>query len=334
MQKNKRVSIIIPVYNVEPYIERCIKSVLSQNFPNIEMVLVDDCSPDNSMKIAQKVIEESNFGGTVKLVSHKINGGLSAARNTGINASSGDYLYFLDSDDAISDDCITLLVESIGNCDFAIGNYKALNTKKEYPTLKLQDRVEIRGESVLNSYLNGEWYMMAVNKLVSKKFLIENKLFFEEGLIHEDELWSFMLAATAKSFITVNNFTYLYYIREGSITSGSIQRKVNAMVEIFERMVEFSYSQSLISNQKVLSYLDFFASLTIWISLQITKDRRIYYLRIRNVQLKYSSNFYSTSIIRKVINWHLKLPEKLAFYYVNITSTLYFLYIKLRHQKK
>ena len=97
-----KVSIIIPVYNVAKYIERCLLSVLNQTWPDLEVILVNDCTPDNSMEIVRRVVASHPRGAVVRCLEHEENRGLSAARNTGISASVGDYLYFLDSDDYIS----------------------------------------------------------------------------------------------------------------------------------------------------------------------------------------------------------------------------------------
>ena len=106
-----KVSIIIPVYNVSDYIERCIRSVMEQTYQIIECILVDDCSPDDSITKAESLIRQ--YGGSVEFVilRHDKNIGLSGARNTGINHSTGDYLYFLDSDDEITPICIESLMK-------------------------------------------------------------------------------------------------------------------------------------------------------------------------------------------------------------------------------
>ena len=104
-----KVSIIVPVYNVAKYIERCLLSVLNQTWQDLEVILVNDCTLDDSMEIARRVVASHPRGTVVRCLEHEENRGLSAARNTGISASVGDYLYFLDSDDYIS--------EATGFCD-------------------------------------------------------------------------------------------------------------------------------------------------------------------------------------------------------------------------
>ena len=122
---NTRVSIIIPVYNVEPYIEECLQSVANQTMTEgVECIIVDDCGQDNSMEIVHSFVK--NYKGNVnfRVLYHGKNRGLSAARNTGIMAATGKYLYFLDSDDRISHECMKQFQQKIdkyGNVDLVHG---------------------------------------------------------------------------------------------------------------------------------------------------------------------------------------------------------------------
>ena len=108
-----KVSLVVPVYNVSAYIERCINSVLNQTYHNIECIIVDDCTPDDSIEKAKKLV--STYKGDIrfKFVAHEKNRGLSAGRNTGTEHSTGDYIYYLDSDDEITSNCIELMVEKV-----------------------------------------------------------------------------------------------------------------------------------------------------------------------------------------------------------------------------
>ena len=108
-----RISIIVPIYNVEPYIERCLRSVMIQTYSNIECILVDDCTLDNSMKICDCLL--GNYIGPIefKVLHHDHNRGLSAARNTGTDAATGEYIFYLDSDDEITPDSISLMVAEV-----------------------------------------------------------------------------------------------------------------------------------------------------------------------------------------------------------------------------
>ena len=121
-----KVSVLIPVYNVAPYIERCLQSVVDQTYTDIECILVDDCGSDNSIELAQNFI--NNYKGNIKfsILHHDKNKGQSAARNTALKYAKGEYVYFLDSDDAITSDCIEILMSlatKYPNAVFAQGNF-------------------------------------------------------------------------------------------------------------------------------------------------------------------------------------------------------------------
>ena len=113
-----KISIIIPIYNVAPYVERCLYSALNQSYEDIELVLVDDCGTDNSMNIVSEVVEKYVGNKKISLFKHEHNLGLSAARNTGIKNATGDYLLFLDSDDEIPLNAVELLLEATNEIRF------------------------------------------------------------------------------------------------------------------------------------------------------------------------------------------------------------------------
>lgn len=211
-----KVSIIIPVYNVADYIQLCLESVLNQTYKNIEILIIDDCGDDNSIVIAKDILNDYS-GKDVRIITHNRNRGLSAARNTGINAASGDYVYFLDSDDSISYDCIQVLVNAIyadPNIEMVIGNYKCVGNKKKFKEISLQEGLHTK-----DFFIHYQEYITAWNKLISLKFLKRNNLYFIEGLIHEDEVWTFCLLSSLKKMFFVNNHTYNYLIRNNSLSN-------------------------------------------------------------------------------------------------------------------
>lgn len=214
-----KISIIIPIYNVAPYVERCLYSALNQSYENIELVLVDDCGTDNSMNIVSEVVEKYVGNKKILLFKHEHNLGLSAARNTGIKNATGDYLLFLDSDDEIPLNAVELLLEATNeNPDFVIGNIKVLGSDKFSFYFSIPSGVIQGNELILDSFIKDKWYSMAVNKLIKKEFLLNHHLFFKEGILHEDELWSFILATKANKMSVVKDYTYFSYIRNDSIT--------------------------------------------------------------------------------------------------------------------
>ena len=213
------VTVIVPFYNVEPYIADCLQSVMRQTYRGpLECILVDDCGSDSSVEIAAQMIAAYEGPIEFKILHHENNRGLSAARNTGLDAANGEYVCFLDSDDWISDDCIEKLANPLQEekFDIVVGDYEAVGC---FPGCKLTlGEGRYFTKPFDSTFCNQGVYVMAWNKLYSKHFLDRNKLRFEEGRIHEDEIWVFELSCVDKSFFVVKSVTYFYRIRENSIT--------------------------------------------------------------------------------------------------------------------
>lgn len=215
-----KVSIIIPIYNVASYIEACLQSVFHQTYGDIEVIIVDDCGTDNSMRIVEKITSTYNGNFSIKILHHDQNKGLSAARNTGIKESTGEYIFFLDSDDTIPKDAINNLVQKVlthTNVSFVIGGIQTTGyQRKRYPLLCPEFQKE---KFILIDFLNHKWNEMACNKLINKAFLIQNQLWFMENVYHEDIDFTFRLAICAKTMACCYNVTYNYLIRDKSITT-------------------------------------------------------------------------------------------------------------------
>lgn len=121
------VTVVIPVYNVAPYVERCLLSVMQQTFPAAECIIVDDCSTDDSIAICNRLIRDYNGTTRFSILQHERNRGLSAVRNTGTKAATGEYIYYLDSDDEITSDCLKRLIEPLrsnNSLDMVMGEYQ------------------------------------------------------------------------------------------------------------------------------------------------------------------------------------------------------------------
>ena len=240
-------SIIIPVYNVEPYIGACLDSLAAQSCRGFEVIFVDDCGTDGSVRIIEDFIS-AHPQIPCRLLHHEHNRGLSAARNTGLDAAQGEYVLFLDSDDALTSDAVGLLTRPLENCrpDFVIGGYRLSDGSYPGSPLSLPEGPET---DVLGTYARGLWYVMAWNKLCNRKFLLDNKLYFREGLNHEDVLWTFKLACKAKTMYTVSAPTYIYNVRESSImTSMSVRKDLYLYLDIFDEIRDFIVDEGLQHN--------------------------------------------------------------------------------------
>lgn len=230
MKKSPKISIIIPVYDVEPYIAECLQSVMRQTYTGeIECILVDDCGKDNSIAIAEHLIADYNGSIQFRILRHEHNRGLSAARNTGTDASEGDYIYYLDSDDYISDDCIAVLVQPLQEYDYdmVIGDVRAFGINdRNVSGLKISEgAVKSNSEIIRQVYIYQNLYFSAWNKLWKKDLSKTNDLSFLEGQLEEDLLWTYKCCRSLKSIYIVNRITYHYRSREGSIMDVAEQNK-------------------------------------------------------------------------------------------------------------
>ena len=331
-----KVSLIVPVYNVSEYIERCWDSIRNQTYKNIEVLFVDDCGTDDSVTKLETYVEETQDF-EVKILHHQRNRGLSAARNTGLEAASGEYVYFLDSDDDIIPDCIDLLVSPLREkqYDMVIGDYSVVGGGG-YSPLHLGEGPLESNLEVMRTYSGGEWYVMAWNKLCRREFLLENNLFFKEGMIHEDVLWTFKVACKAENLYVVKKPTYNYYVRSSSImTSMSIEKDANVYVEVFENIGAFAksegreygrYEYALVEGKKA----------GILYSLLQKKEVSLYkkiYRRFRKLSFANSYHAYRKGIIGfgyLVRDFHYLLPESLGSMYKRL---FYILVYKLRGRK-
>ena len=239
------ISVIIPVYQVSDYIERCIRSVMAQTFTDIECIIVDDATMDDSVDKCERLIKEYNdninfnnnddlnpdVNGRIrfKILHHEVNNGLSAARNTGTNAAKGEYLFYLDSDDEITADCLEVLMTAAcvdDNIEMVQGNsvMKGRNDKEAYwdeSSVHLKNNEEVR-----------KWYykrrtlkVSMWNKLLKREFVVGCNLLCKDGVLFEDLLWSFNLMKNLNNAVLCKEVTHYYYIRPQSITTGIDKRK-------------------------------------------------------------------------------------------------------------
>lgn len=214
-----KVSIIIPVYKVEKYLGKCIKSILKQSYQNLEIILIDDGSPDECGKICD------SYAGKDKRIRviHKENGGVARARNDGLNIATGDYISFIDSDDWIAEDAYERMVRCIRQyeADCVIGGcvtVKEKNGELEFPKNQFSYKEEcVPAEEVMKNLLlhaSAVW-----NRLFRKEVFEEIR--FPVNRVNDDEVVAVHAYAKCKKIVFLNCPTYYYRIRENSITTSS-----------------------------------------------------------------------------------------------------------------
>lgn len=233
------ISVIVPVYNVEAYLKRCINSIINQTYKKIEIILVDDGSTDNSCKICDEYKKKDE---RIQVI-HKTNGGLSDARNVGKKTSKGDYICFIDSDDYIETNYIEELYNMCINSETQIAQccFEIITDNKETIKPKVEEikykKVSAQ-EMIYNSY--GKYSannIIVCNKMFKRELL--NGIDFVVGKLHEDEFITYKLIYRACEVAVTNQKLYNYYQRQGSITNSSFNLKRLDYLMALEERLEF-----------------------------------------------------------------------------------------------
>ena len=236
------ISFIIPDFNVEKYLQKCVDSILSQTYQNIEVILVDDGSPDKCPQICDEYTVKD---GRVKVI-HKSNGGLSDARNAGLLFSNGEYVVFLDGDDFWME--INNLQNLVDILRIQKYDFIGFNCSYYYPTsntyekwIALDDRLPTNCDKlnyIISLVRSGTFPMSACLKIIRRAFLCENQISFQKGIYCEDILWFLELLEKAESLKFINLYVYAYRKEVStSITASFSEKKYNDLLYILKRGV-------------------------------------------------------------------------------------------------
>lgn len=244
------ISVIVPVYNVEKYLHKCIDSIINQTYKNLEIILVDDGSTDESGKICDKYKEADNR----ITVIHKKNGGLSDARNAGLKAATGDFIAFADSDDWIDtnayNEMITVLTDN--NADISACNIAYIfEDKTEVPAVNISKNIFTAEEAIGQLICGIGFRAVAWNKLYRKSCI--NNMSFEAGKTHEDEFFTYKVLANAEKLVFINKPLYFYRQRSTSIMGEKYSlKRLDAVDACYERLLFFKDKYpNLYKNDKI-----------------------------------------------------------------------------------
>ena len=221
-----KISIIVPVYNVEDYLRQCLDSCVHQNLQSsdYEIIIVNDGSPDNSHEIIKEF--DNKYKNIV--VINKENGGLSSARNAGFRIAKGDFIWFVDSDDWIQENCLCKVLEGLTpKIDLLALNTYLCKSNEQKPIIRdlkvgpLYEGKDIFYRSFIYPYSAVQFYIF------NRQFLKDYGILFKEGIVYEDILYTPIVLSIAKACICYKEPVYYYRIRENSITSSAITEKKN-----------------------------------------------------------------------------------------------------------
>lgn len=227
-----KFSIVVPVYNVEKYIRKCLESILRQSYDNFEVIIVDDGSTDESYKIIDEYVQKDSRFKSFK----KKNGGLSDARNYGMNYVTGDYLLFVDSDDYIAEDLLLNLknildvktVDLVAFNSIVCDDDENIISKRDVAEYVCQDVNLVVKELITRPFVETAWiYCYRLD------FWKEHHFEYKKGMYHEDFGLTPLIIYEAKTISSINYFGYYYVQREGSITKSGEYNKVLKKVDDF-----------------------------------------------------------------------------------------------------
>lgn len=226
-----KVTIGIPVFRVENFIRRTMESALSQTYPDIEFLIVDDASDDQSLNILESIRQTHPRGESMRILTHSSNLGVSESRNEIIDNATGDYLYFMDSDDVIDKDTISLLMHEIEmhQADVAFGSYERIELSGErslfqYPKMYFED-ADSFADFAYQRYAG--FQASACNYLVKLSLIRMNNLRFYKADFWEDMVYTLNLVTIANRAVLLPDVTYTYLCRENSLSNSWHQETIN-----------------------------------------------------------------------------------------------------------
>lgn len=315
------VTISIPIYKCEDFLEECLLSVKNQSYENIEVTLIDDQTPDNAVEIAEKFISENNLQNW-KIYHLQQNSGLSVVRNKGIDTAQGKYLFFLDSDDTITPDCIQILVDIAEKTQAQMTISQLECERKEtgerFMGIKILSEKEVieGNENIFKEFSEGKLVTYAVNKLLDVQYLRDNKLYFVKGLFAQDELWSFHVYLKINKVAIHKGVTYTYLLHSESVIHNRDKRHFDNWATILN-YVNDSLSMHRDKEKYIKTYIVNYKTMTLIMNWKAKQSDEWWmysydlFKQVKNLSIMdYFKSDYSSSTKKRSLK--LSLPTKWA----------------------
>jgi len=319
------VTIAIPLYNAEQYIGTTMNSALEQTFQNIEFLIIDDAGKDNSIGIIHDLQKTHSRGKNIRIIEHKENSGVAIARNTAIKEARGKYLYFLDSDDIITQDCIEILYNAIeqNNSEIAIASHRHISEGNKELVFKLPYLV-INEKDKLATLRYGNLHQslgfFIWNIMYRLSFLQDHQLYFKNHSIGEDIVFLYDLLPQIQSCVLLPNITYSYIKRKASLSQYG-ERKLISKQEIEEQIQIRIYGKEKIKELRDKPYIE----------EMVTNQMKYCFEAAAYIvsQRKLISPVLELQKIKELLKHPLQLKEILKFKKYKISNCLYFYWGKL-----
>lgn len=254
-----KFSIILPIHNVEKYLAACIDSILSQTFRDFELILVNDGSTDRSPAICDDYAKKDS---RIRVI-HKINGGVSEARNCGLKAAKGEYIFFIDSDDFLSGETVLseISAKTHGDVDVVAFKFKEwYESSGTYGDCKFSfagvGSPERATDDILCQLIDRDaYYNSAWSKVIKREILVNNRIEFEQGLLGEDNDWYYKVIQHINHLVLLDRVFYIYRQRAGSITKTHSLKNLTDLLYIIDKWtskIGAGGNASIVGNDRVI----------------------------------------------------------------------------------
>lgn len=325
MDDKPLVTVVVPIYNVEKYLAKCIDSIIKQTYSNIEIILVNDGTKDNSFEIAKQKAMQDN---RIKLISQE-NQGLSEARNTGIQNATGKYICFIDSDDYVQKDYIKKLLENAikNNADISACDFWYIDETEKTWSRKEKQSQNYSNIEALKDIFCGEQNteVMTWNKLYKLQLFTQNAILFPKGKLHEDNFTTYQLYYYANKISLISDKLYYYLQRSNSIMGTKFNVKRLDILQAVEETKQFA-SKHQLNMDSELEYYELMINVNIlntMIKNQFEGEEKSKIVNhISKNRNKYDKNKY------------LHKKEKIALFFIRGKGTLYTFIYKILSNKK
>lgn len=317
---NPLVTVSVPIFKCERFIENCLRSIKNQSYQNIEVVLVNDVTPDNSAAIVEKFINENQLSNW-ELINLKENSGLSVVRNEGIRNTNGKYIFFVDSDDELYPDAIENLVKLAEEtqAEITMGEVQGIKIPSNehvdvFPIHASSDIIE-GNLLILTELVNGGFAVSSWNKLILVDFLKSNSLYFTKGLYAQDSLHTFEMGLHLEKMAFLRKKTYKYYLHQDSVIHNRKKVHFDNWITIAQKINSYYINEKNSARKKlILEYLVGFKSVTLEMNWKAQQNEELWkrsyreYLKLKKLSLfNYLSNAYSQKLKKQDLFYRLPL---------------------------
>ena len=329
---NINVSVIIPVYNSEEYLRKCLDSVVNQTLDSKEIIIINDGSKDRSLDIIREYEKKYEF---IKVID-KENEGVSIARNKGIEIARGEYISFVDSDDIIEKNMLAVMFNEAraNELDIIECNFQRFEQEDKLVFIGKREieREILKNNDIIKSFLNFKIKGYLWNKIYRKDLLIKNNILFENIICFEDMMFNLKVATYAKRYMKVENNFYKYRITRGSASYHIDKNKVkiySTEIEKWMNFIELNRKKDIVTEIEVFR-IKVFLNLLVWFKSEFTKKNKEYKKLYKEIVGKHEKCFLTPSVL---FNNNFSRGEKLLFVLYKMKCIdIYIFFINLKNK--